>query len=101
MAKRSSIEKNKRRVTLSSQDLSKRQALKDLIMNKNTPIDERFQAQMKLAKMRRNGARSRIRNRCALTGRPRGFHNRVKLSRIALRELASHGQIPGMNKSSW
>ena len=101
MAKRSSIEKNKRRITLSSQDLSKRQALKDLIMNKKTPIDERFQAQMKLAKMRRNGARSRIRNRCALTGRPRGFHNRVKLSRIALRDLASHGQIPGMNKSSW
>ena len=101
MAKRSSIEKNKKRITLSSQDLSKRQALKDLIMNKNTPIDERFQAQMKLAKMRRNGARSRIRNRCALTGRPRGFHNRVKLSRIALRDLASHGQIPGMNKSSW
>jgi small subunit ribosomal protein S14 len=101
MAKRSSIEKNKKRIILSSQDLSKRQTLKDLIMNKNTPIDERFQAQMKLAKMRRNGARSRIRNRCALTGRPRGFHNRVKLSRIALRELASHGQIPGMNKSSW
>ena len=101
MAKRSSIEKNKRRIILSSHDLSKRQALKDLIMNKNTPIDERFQAQMKLAKMRRNGARSRIRNRCALTGRPRGFHNRVKLSRIALRDLASHGQIPGMNKSSW
>ena len=101
MAKKSSIEKNKKRITLSSQDLSKRQVLKDLIMNKNTPIDERFQAQMKLAKMRRNGARSRIRNRCALTGRPRGFHNRVKLSRIALRDLASHGQIPGMNKSSW
>ena len=101
MAKTSSIEKNKRRIILSSQDLSKRQALKDLIMNKNTPIDERFQAQMKLAKMRRNGARSRIRNRCTLTGRPRGFHNRVKLSRIALRDLASHGQIPGMNKSSW
>ena len=101
MAKRSSIEKNKKRITLSSQDLSKRQALKDLIMNKNTEIDERFQAQMKLAKMRRNGARSRIRNRCTLTGRPRGFHNRVKLSRIALRDLASHGQIPGMNKSSW
>ena len=101
MAKTSSIEKNKRRIILSSQDLSKRQVLKDLIMNKNTPIDERFQAQMKLAKMRRNGARSRIRNRCTLTGRPRGFHNRVKLSRIALRDLASHGQIPGMNKSSW
>ena len=101
MAKRSSIEKNKRRIILSLKDLPKRQVLKNLIMNKATPIDERFQAQMKLAKMRRNGARSRIRNRCALTGRPRGFHNRVKLSRIALRDLASHGQIPGMNKSSW
>jgi|TARA_B110001454_G_scaffold213570_2_gene231985 small subunit ribosomal protein S14 len=101
MAKRSSIEKNKKRINLSAKDLSKRQVLKDLIMNKNTPIDDRFQAQLKLAKMRRNGARSRIRNRCELTGRPRGYHSRVKLSRIALRQLASQGQIPGMNKSSW
>ena len=101
MAKRSSIEKNKRRIALAAKDLSKRKMLKDLIMNKNTSIDDRFQAQLKLAKMRRNGARSRIRNRCELTGRPRGFHKRVKLSRIALRELASQGQIPGMNKSSW
>ena len=101
MAKRSSIEKNKKRINLSAKDLSKRQVLKDLIMNKNTPIDDRFQAQLKLAKMRRNGARSRIRNRCELTGRPRGYHSRVKLSRIALRQLASQGQIPGMDKSSW
>ena len=101
MAKKSSIEKNKRRILMSEKDITKRLKLKELIMNKNTPIDERFQAQLKLAKLRRNGARSRVRNRCELTGRPRGYHKRVRLSRIALRELASKGQIPGMNKSSW
>tara|TARA_B100001996_G_scaffold373705_1_gene351473 strand:- start:6 stop:311 length:306 start_codon:yes stop_codon:yes gene_type:complete len=101
MAKKSLIEKNKRRIKLAEQDLTKRLSLKKLIMNKDTSIDDRFQAQLKLSKMRRNGARSRIRNRCAMTGRPRGYHSRVKLSRIALRELASKGQIPGMNKSSW
>ena len=101
MAKKSAIEKNKRRIKLSEKDRSKRLVLKNLIMNKETSIDDRFQAQLKLSKMRRNGARSRVRNRCELTGRPRGYHKRVKLSRIALRELASKGQIPGMNKSSW
>ena len=94
-------QKNKRIIRLAEQDLTKRLGLKKLIMNKNTSMDDRFQAQLKLSKMRRNGARSRIRNRCEMTGRPRGYHNRVKLSRIALRELASKGQIPGMNKSSW
>ena len=101
MAKKSMIEKNKTRIRLSNLDLVKRKALKDIIMSKKTPIDERFQAQLKLAKMRRNGAQTRVRNRCTLTGRPRGYHNRVKMSRIALRELASSGQIPGMTKSSW
>ena len=101
MAKKSSIEKNKRRILMSEKDIAKRLKLKELIMNKKTPIDERFQAQLKLAKLRRNGARSRVRNRCELTGRPRGYHKRVRLSRIALRDLASKGQIPGMNKSSW
>ena len=101
MAKKSSIEKNKRRILMSEKDITKRLKLKELIMNKKTPIDERFQAQLKLAKLRRNGARSRVRNRCELTGRPRGYHKRVRLSRIALRDLASKGQIPGMNKSSW
>ena len=101
MAKKSSIEKNKRRILMSEKDIARRLKLKKLIMNKKTPIDERFQAQLKLAKLRRNGARSRVRNRCELTGRPRGYHKRVRLSRIALRELASKGQIPGMNKSSW
>ena len=89
MAKKSSIEKNKRRILMSEKDIAKRLKLKELIMNKKTPIDERFQAQLKLAKLRRNGARSRVRNRCELTGRPRGYHKRVRLSRIALRELAS------------
>ena len=101
MAKRSSIEKNKRRIAMAAKDLSKRKVLKDLIMNKATSIDDRFQAQLKLAKMRRNGARSRVRNRCEVTGRPRGFHGRVKMSRIALRDMASFGQIPGMTKASW
>ena len=101
MAKKSSIEKNKRRIQMSEKDLNKRSQLKDLIMNKSTPIDERFQAQLKLSKLRRKGARIRVRNRCELTGRPRGYHKRVRLSRIALRDLASKGQIPGMNKSSW
>ncbi len=96
MAKKSSIEKNKRRIKLSEKDLHKRSKL-----NKKTSIDERFQAQLKLSKLRRNGARTRVRNRCELTGRPRGYHKRVRLSRIALRDLASKGQIPGMNKSSW
>ena len=98
MAKKSMIEKNKTRIRLSNLDLVKRKALKDIIMNKKTPIDERFQAQLKLAKMRRNGAQNRVRNRCEVTGRPRG---RVKMSRIALRDMASFGQIPGMTKASW
>ena len=101
MAKRSSIEKNKRRIALAAKDLSKRKALKELIMNKNTSIDDRFQAQLKLAKMRRNGARSRIRNRCEVSGRPHGVYRKLKISRIALRDMASAGKIPGMTKSSW
>ena len=100
MAKKSSIEKNKRRIKLSEKDLQESK-LKSLIMDKKTSIDDRFQAQLKLSKLRRNGARTRVRNRCELTGRPRGYHKRVRLSRIALRDLASKGQIPGMNKSSW
>ena len=101
MAKKSMIEKNKTRIGLSNLDLAKRKALKAVIMNMQIPIVERLQAQLKLAKMRRIGALSRGRNRCEVTGRPRGFHSRVKMSRIALREMASHGQIPGMTKASW
>ena len=72
-----------------------------IIKNRKLELSERFAAQLKLNKLPKNSSKIRIRNRCELTGRPRGFHKRVKLSRIALRELASQGQIPGMNKSSW
>ena len=101
MAKKSMIEKNKTRIRLSNLDLAKRKALKAVIMNKQTPIDERFQAQLKLAKMSRNGAQRRVRNRCEVTGRPSGLHSSVKMSSIALSEMHSHGQIPGMTKASW
>ena len=101
MAKKSSIEKNKRRIRLAEQDLTKRLDLKKLIMNKETPIDDRFQAQLKLSKMRRNGARSRIRNRCSITGRPKGFYRKFGLGRNKLREQAMEGNIPGLHKASW
>ena len=101
MAKKSSIEKNKRRIRLAEQDLNKRLALKKLIMNKETPIDDRFQAQLKLSKMRRNGARSRIRNRCSITGRPHGVYRKFGLGRNKLREAAMKGEIPGLTKASW
>lgn len=101
MAKVSSIEKNDRRVRLHKKYAAKREALKKVIMNKETPIEERFAAQLQLAELPRNSARIRQRNRCGLSGRPRGFYRKFKLSRIALRELASNGQIPGMIKSSW
>ena len=101
MAKKSMIEKNKTRIRLSNLDLAKRKALKAVIMNKQTPIDERFQAQLKLAKMRRNGAQSRVRNRCEITGRPHGVYRKLRISRIALRQLGLQGKIPGMIKSSW
>ena len=101
MAKKSSIEKNKRRIKLSEKDLHKRSKLKSLIMDKKTSIDDRFQAQLKLSKLRRNGARTRVRNRCELTGRPRGNYRKFGLSRIKLRELSMSGDLPGVVKSSW
>ncbi|MFN7039426.1 MAG: 30S ribosomal protein S14 [Alphaproteobacteria bacterium] len=101
MAKKSSIEKNKYRQKLFNCLRNKRKSLKAIIMNKNTSIEERFQAQLKIAKLPRNSAENRIRNRCELSGRPRGFYRKFKLSRIALRDLASIGFIPGMVKSSW
>ncbi len=101
MAKKSMIEKNNRRRRMSKQKGATRSALKALIMNKETTIEERFDAVMKLAKMPRNSAKVRVTNRCELTGRPRGVYRKFKLSRIALRELASAGQIPGIIKSSW
>ena len=101
MAKKSSIEKNQRRERLSKQYAAKRARLKAVANDKNVPIEEQFAARLKLAELPRNSSPTRVRNRCALTGRPRATYRKFKLSRIALRELASTGQIPGMVKSSW
>ena len=101
MAKKSAIEKNKSRIKKVERFRNKRMELKKLIMNKKTSQEDRFEAVMKLSSLPRNGSSIRIRNRCELSGRPRGFYRRVKLSRIALRELAASGQIPGMTKASW
>ena len=101
MAKTSSIQKNLKRIKLVKKFSKKRKELKKIIKNKNLPLEERFNAQLKLAKLPRNSARTRIRNRCEITGRPHGVYRKLKISRIALRELASAGKIPGMTKSSW
>ncbi|MCI0431813.1 MAG: 30S ribosomal protein S14 [Rhodospirillales bacterium] len=101
MAKTSAVEKNKRRRALAKRYAAKRKQLKALARDQALSMEERFAAQLKLAELPRNSAVVRIRNRCELTGRPRGFYRKFKLSRIALRELASKGQIPGMVKASW
>jgi small subunit ribosomal protein S14 len=101
MAKKSSVEKNKRRERLVKQFAGKRAKLKAIADNRDLPMEERFAARLKLAKLPRNSAPSRVRLRCEMTGRPRGNYRKFKLSRIALRDLASTGQIPGMVKSSW
>ncbi len=101
MAKKATIEKNNRRRRLVKQKEATRAALKAIIMNKETSMEDRFEAVIKLAAVTRNSAKNRIVNRCELSGRPRGFYRKFKLSRIALRELASSGQLPGVIKSSW
>jgi small subunit ribosomal protein S14 len=101
LAKKSAIEKNKSRIKKVERFRNKRMELKKLIMDKKTSQEDRFEAVMKLSSLPRNGSSIRVRNRCELSGRPRGFYRRVKLSRIALRELAASGQIPGMTKASW
>jgi small subunit ribosomal protein S14 len=101
MAKKSSIEKNLRRQNLARKFAARRARLKAEVRDRSAAPEERFAAQLKLAELPRNGSRTRIRNRCALSGRPRGYYRKFKLSRIALRELASAGQIPGLGKSSW
>ena len=101
MAKKSSVEKNKRRMKLAKQFAGKRARLKAIADNRELPPEDRFAARLKLAEMPRNSAPTRIRNRCELTGRPRGTYRKFKLCRIKLRELASVGQIPGMVKASW
>ena len=101
MAKTSSIKKNLKRIDLVKKFSKKREALKKIVKNRKLPLDERFKAQLKLAKLPRNSSKTRIRNRCEITGRPHGVYRKFKISRIALRELASKGVIPGMTKSSW
>ncbi len=101
MAKTSAVEKNNNRAKLVKRFASKRAKLKALTSNKSLPIEERFQAQMKLAELPRNSAKIRLRNRCEVTGRPRAYYRKLKMSRIALRELGSLGLIPGIVKSSW
>ena len=101
MAKTSSVEKNNRRRKMAAQYAGKRKALKAIIMNQSLPLEERFRAQLKLAALPRNSAAIRVRNRCEVTGRPRAYYRKLKLSRIALRELGNFGQIPGLVKSSW
>ena len=101
MAKTSSIQKNLKRIRLFKKFLKRRKDLKKIIKNKKLPLAERFAAQLKIAKLPRNSARNRIRNRCEITGRPHGVYRKLRISRIALRDLASKGKIPGMTKSSW
>ena len=101
MAKTSSIQRNLKRIRLAKKFLKKRENLKTIIKNKKLPLEERFAAQLKLAKIPRNSAKIRIRNRCEISGRPHGVYRKLRISRIALRDLASKGKIPGMTKSSW
>jgi len=101
MAKKSMVEKNNRRRKLSKKYSGRRNRLKAIAMDKTRPMEERFTATLKLAELPRNASATRIRNRCELTGRPRAFYRKHKLSRIALRELGSKGLIPGLVKSSW
>ena len=101
MAKLSSVEKNNRRKKMAEKFANRRAKLKQVVMDKETTAEDRFAAQVKLAELPRNSAKVRHRNRCALSGRPRGTYRKFNLSRIALRELGSFGQIPGLIKSSW
>ncbi len=101
MAKKSTVNRNEMVKRLVKQFAAKRDALKKIANDHNLPLEERFAARLKLAELPRNSSKVRIRNRCVLTGRPRGYYRKLKMSRIALRELSAAGQIPGMVKSSW
>jgi small subunit ribosomal protein S14 len=101
MAKKSAIENNKRRMKLVMQYAGRRKRLKDTANNESLPMEERFEARLRLAELPRNSAAERVRNRCEVSGRPRAFTRKMKMSRIALRELGSQGLIPGLVKSSW
>lgn len=101
MAKVSAVEKNQRRQKLVKQYAAKRAALKATVMDRTKPIEERFKATLKLAELPRNSAKIRVRNRCEVSGRPRGYYRKLRMSRIALRDLGSIGKVPGIVKSSW
>ena len=101
MAKTSSIQRNLKRIKLTKKFMGKRKPLKKIFKNRKLPLTERFEAQLNVSRIPRNSARTRIRNRCEITGRPHGVYRKLRISRIALRELASSGKIPGMTKSSW
>ena len=101
MAKLSSVNKNNKRIKLSNRYFNKRKKLKKIVMDKKISLEERFKAQQKLSKLPRNSAKSRVVNRCQISGRPHGVYRKLKISRIALRKLTLEGKIPGMVKSSW
>lgn len=101
MAKKSMVERDLKRRRMAEKYAARRAELKAMAEDTNLPPEERFQARLKLAKLPRNSARVRIHNRCELTGRPRGYYRKLRLSRVMLRELGSNGMIPGMTKSSW
>ena len=101
MAKKSAVQKNLKRMKLVKKYEKKRAALKKIIKNKKLELSERFEAQLKLNKLPKNSAKARIRNRCEVSGRPHGVYRKLKISRIALRDMASAGKIPGIIKSSW
>jgi len=101
MAKVSMIERQKKREKLVAKYAAKRAALKEIARNEDLPMEERFKARLKLAELPRNSSPTRLNNRCMVTGRPRAYYRKLKMSRIALRDLASRGEIPGMVKSSW
>ena len=101
MAKKSAIENNLRKQRIAKKFAARRKRLLDLANDEGRPMEERFEARLKLAELPRNGAANRVRNRCEVTGRPRGFYRKMKMSRIALRELGNKGLIPGLVKSSW
>ena len=101
MAKTSMIERNKKRQSLAKKYASRRATLKARAEDESLPVEERFQARLKLAELPRNSAPNRVRNRCEVSGRPRGYYRKLRMSRIALRDLSSNGLVPGMVKSSW
>ena len=101
MAKKSSVNRNKKRIAMSIRFANKRKKLKQIIMNRKLSLEERFKAQMKLSKLPRNSSKIRVKNRCEITGRSKGVYRKLKISRIALRKLSLEGKVPGMIKSSW